>query len=206
MALSSESVFINVPFDSRYTRLFHALVFVVADCGFRPRCALEGDDGTEVRIDKLCKIIESSALGVHDLSRTSLDGANRLPRFNMPLELGLFLGAKRFGNGRHKKKSALILERDQFRYQKYCSDIAGQDIRAHNNRIDDAVSVTRNWLQANRDKSAMPPAKRLVARYLQFRADLPSMCKSAGGTVAALTFIDYRTMVDAWRGVNPLAV
>jgi len=32
----------------------------------------------------------------HDISRTELN-EHSLPRFNMPLELGLFLGASRFG-------------------------------------------------------------------------------------------------------------
>jgi hypothetical protein len=32
-----------------------------------------------------------------------LDAANRLPRFNMPLELGLFLGAQEYGSGAQKR-------------------------------------------------------------------------------------------------------
>src|SRR5690606_25603462 len=120
------------------------------------------------------------------------------------LELGLFLGAKRFGNGSHRRKTALILEREQFRYQKFCSDIAGQDIRAHNNRIDVAVTVTRNWLQASRASAETPPAQRLFKRYLWFRSDLPRMCKAAGGTESTLTFLDYRRMIDVWRRANPL--
>lgn len=84
----AESVFINAPFDRRYRRLFDALVFAVVDCGFEARCALEGDDGSEVRLDKIYRLIQECALGIHDLSRTTLDSRHRLPRFNMPLELG----------------------------------------------------------------------------------------------------------------------
>jgi len=40
------------------------------------------------------EIIRDSQFGIHDVSRVELDDANRLPRFNMPLELGLFLRAK----------------------------------------------------------------------------------------------------------------
>jgi hypothetical protein len=58
-------------------------------CGFRPRCALELDDSAEVRIDKILRKIAECRFGVHDLSRTELDAASALPRFNMPLELGL---------------------------------------------------------------------------------------------------------------------
>ena len=47
------SVFINAPFDHSHWDLFHAMVFTVMDCGFEPRCALESDDGSQVRIEKL---------------------------------------------------------------------------------------------------------------------------------------------------------
>jgi hypothetical protein len=121
LAQYEQSVFVNVPFDNRYVKLFHALVFAVHDCGFVCRCALESDDGSDVRFDKLVTIIRSCRYGIHDISRTTLDGANRLPRFNMPLELGLFLGAKRFGSAEQQRKTCLILERDPYRYQKFCS-------------------------------------------------------------------------------------
>lgn len=44
----------------------------------------------------------------------------------MPLELGIFLGAKRFGTGEQKKKACLILDRDPFRYQKFTSISPGK--------------------------------------------------------------------------------
>jgi hypothetical protein len=64
---------------------------------FLPRSARELDDGGEPRIEKLYGIIEQCCYGIHDLSRTALDAQNKLPRFNMPLELGIFMGAKRHG-------------------------------------------------------------------------------------------------------------
>lgn len=198
MADQSEAVFINVPFDRQYTKLFRALVFAVHDCGFSARCALEGDDGSETRLSKLYNIIRNSPLGIHDLSRTSLDRASRLPRFNMPLELGLFLGAKRYGDAKQRNKSCLILERDRYRYQTFCSDIAGQDIRAHNNNVARAIAATRNWLQAARQAAVMPSGATIGKHYLQFRDDLPRMCKRRGIAVGDLTFLDYRTFVTAW--------
>ena len=104
MSRLQEQVFINVPFDRQYTKLFRALVFAVEDCGFHARCALDTEDGGQPRIHRLYKIIRESSLGIHDISRTTLDGSNRLPRFNMPLELGLFLGAKHFGDRLQRKK------------------------------------------------------------------------------------------------------
>jgi hypothetical protein len=200
--MNAESVFINVPFDRQYAKLFRALVFAVHDCGFFARCALEGDDGSETRLTKLYEIIQTCPLGIHDLSRTSLDRKNRLPRFNMPLELGLFLGAKRYGGAPHRGKSCLILDRKPYRYQIFCSDIAGQDIRAHENNIETAIRVARNWVQAARPAKSLPYAATIVRHYVQFRADLPGMCASRESSLSDLTFIDYRLFVQGWLAEN----
>jgi hypothetical protein len=98
-------VFINCVFGDKYRDLFHAVIFAIHACGYRARSARDLDDGGQTRIDKLCSLIETCRYGIHDLSRTELDRTNRLPRFNMPLELGIFLGAKRFG-GPAKRQTA----------------------------------------------------------------------------------------------------
>lgn len=79
------SVFINCPFDPDYKPLFHALVFGIQECGLIPRCALEIEDSSEIRISKISRLIGECRFAVHDLSRVEL-GASGLPR-NMPLEL-----------------------------------------------------------------------------------------------------------------------
>ena len=80
------SVFVNCPFDAAYQSLFDAIVFAVHDCGYIARCALEVDDSSGVRSEKIAKIIAACKFGIHDISRTGLDSANALPRFNMPNE------------------------------------------------------------------------------------------------------------------------
>ena len=200
----ARSVFLNVPFDTRYRKLFDALVFGVHDCGFTARCAQESDDGGQVRLDKLFGIIAGCRLGIHDLSRTTLDAKNRLPRFNMPLELGLFLGARRFGPPAQRRKSSLILEREKYRYQIFCSDISGQDIRAHHNDAYNALAAVRNWLQATHSsKQVFPGAGKIASRYIEFRKQLPFMCTNENLTPRELTFLDFRRLVDAWITVNP---
>lgn len=142
----AQNVFINCPFDDHFGPLFDAITFAVVSCGFVARCALEIDDGSQVRIEKIYKIIGDCRYGIHDLSRTELDAEHLLPRFNMPLELGIFLGAKRYGSERQRTKSALILDTDRFRFQKFISDIAGQDIKGHSGQIEHAVKHVRDWL------------------------------------------------------------
>ena len=175
MATYGRQVFLNVPFDARYRKLLRALVFGVHECGLLARCAQEKDDGGQVRVNKLFRIIRDCRFGIHDLSRTSLDSRHRLPRFNMPLELGLFLGARRYGPGKHRRKVCLILDRDRYR-----------------------------WLQTH-----LPPRERLPGpasianRYLEFRRQLPYMCRLNGLRPAELSFLDYRNLLVAWLKTNP---
>ena len=200
----SRKVFLNVPFDARYTKLLRALVFAVHECGLIARCALEQDDGGQVRFDKLGKIIAECQFGIHDLSRTTLDSTYRLPRFNMPLELGLFLGASRYGASNQRKKACLILDRDRYRYQIFCSDIAGQDIRAHGNEVERALAAVRNWLQTHLPKSALLPGPAVIAaRYVRFRRQLPYMCMLYNLKPGDMSFLDYRVQVEEWLLTNP---
>ncbi|MGA2592011.1 MAG: hypothetical protein ABSH32_19030 [Bryobacteraceae bacterium] len=195
-------MFINVPFDRRYKKLFDALVFAVHDCGFLARSAREQDDGSQVRLDKLYEIIGDCQFGIHDLSRTSLDTKYGLPRFNMPLELGIFLGAKKYGGAQQARKTCLILDREPFRYQIFCSDIAGQDIRAHYNDVSEAIAAVRNWLRTNRPSCLIPGAGRMQERYLEFRLDLPAVARAASLAIQELNFLDYRTLVTGWLDEN----
>ena len=94
IAAYEDSVFVNVPFDKKYSRLFDAIIFAVHDCGFIARSALEVDDSDQARVDKILDIVEQSKFGIHDISRAGVDRQTGLARFNMPLELGFFLGAK----------------------------------------------------------------------------------------------------------------
>lgn len=193
------SIFINCPFDSDYQPLFRALTFAVLDCGFLARCALEADDGGEVRIAKIHRIIRDSRHGIHDISRTELDPVNGLPRFNMPLELGLFLGAREFGNGLQKHKRALILDVDRYRYQKFCSDIAGQDIKAHHGDPGEAIRAVRHWLATALDGSVLLlSAAAMAERYQEFIRDLPSTCKRLRLDIDDLQFVELRTLVEEW--------
>jgi hypothetical protein len=60
------------------------------------RSALEVEDSGQARVQKILTIIEQSKFGIHDISRAGIDPSTRLARFNMPLELGFFLGYERF--------------------------------------------------------------------------------------------------------------
>ena len=143
---SNRYVFVNCPFDDEYKPLFNLTVFIVEVCGFSVRSALEESNSGESRIEKITRIIRESRFGIHDISRTESNAAG-LPRFNMPFELGLFLGMRSLG-GTQSQKVALILDRDRFRYQQFLSDLAGHDISHHDSRSDRLLGAVRDWLAA----------------------------------------------------------
>lgn len=124
------SVFINCPFDSEYRLLAQALIFTVLECGLEPRIASERVDSGQVRMEKIRELIRSCRFSIHDISRIEPLRRGDLPRFNMPFELGLDLGSRYYGDADLATKQCLILEREQYRYQRVLSDIAGHDIRA----------------------------------------------------------------------------
>src|SRR5881227_950546 len=152
-------VFINCPFDRTYRKLLYAIVFAVKDCGYRARSALEVSDASELRLAKIFRIISECRIGIHDISRTELDQRTRLPRFNMPLELGMFLGARQFGDERQRSKIALVLDRSEHRYEKFCSDIKGCDISAHRRNPEIVISTVRNFLRDARPEVSIPGGK-----------------------------------------------
>jgi hypothetical protein len=147
MAEYEKSVFINCPFDKEYRPIFNAIVFTVHDAGFIARCALEISDAIQNRLAKIMRIVAECKYGIHDISRTELDPVNSLPRFNMPLELGIYLGCQKFGGRIHQRKICMIMDKEPYRYQKFISDIAGQDIYYHNNDPKAVVSRVRDWLR-----------------------------------------------------------
>lgn len=199
----SINVFINCPFDNQYLELRNALAFAIFDCGYIPRCALEEDDGGSVRVEKIRQIIKQSKFGIHDLSCTELDPINELPRFNMPLELGVFLGAKFFGSKIHQGKNCLIFDKEQYRYQKFISDIAGQDIRAHDSRPEELIKHVRNWLNdANKNGVTIPGGKKIFERFKLFENELPTMCSLTSIGIEELTYNDYNNFIELWLREN----
>ena len=190
-------VFINCPFDSEYAEFFRALIFTIYACGFRPRSAREADDAGEPRIEKLYRLIDECRYGIHDLSRTDLDAVSGLPRFNMPLELGIFLGARRYGGTVQKLKRVLILDVDQFRYQKFISDLAGMDIHQHRGDPMRALRETRDWL-ATVSRRALRSGDRIARLYEAFLADLPDLARALEFDPDRVTYVDFERFAVEW--------
>ncbi len=173
-------------------------------CGFRPRSGLELDDGGQTRIDKIYGLIADCRFGIHDLSRTELDPVSHLPRFNMPLELGIFLGAKRFGDRAQKSKRTLVLDVERHRYQRFISDLAGIDIHEHGGDPMMALRKTRDWL-ANVSRRELPSAERVQRIYQAFLASFPEIAMRLEFSPDQIPYVDFEHIVAKWLIEAPAA-
>ena len=90
----------------------------------------------------------------------------------MPLELGLFLASKRFGVGKQKQKRCIIFDSQKYRYQKFISDISGQDIHSHKNRPASLIIEIASWLRAEAPGQDIPGGQGISKEFKKFRPAL----------------------------------
>ena len=163
------NVFINCPFDANYLSLLRPLLFCVLDLEFEPRIALERFDSGEPRFEKIVELIRDSKYAIHDLSRLRAREAGEVFRMNMPFELGLDVGCRRFKGGKWSNKKCLILEAERYQYQAAISDLSNSDIGVHSNEPAHVVVQVRNWL-SNQSQIEFPGPERIWGRFTEFMA------------------------------------
>jgi hypothetical protein len=191
------SVFINCPFDAEYRDCFEAIVFACYACGFVPRTALSVSGRKTLRLSALRELVNECDLGIHDLSRTEPD-ANGRPRFNMPFELGFFLGAKEFGGKRHRDKHTLVMVRNKYEMHAYLSGLSGLDPSPHGDDPLKAIRHVRDTLhhfllfKAARlgAKFAVPGPLKIASAFKQFKAGMPKIAKSQDFDLETFNVLD----------------
>jgi hypothetical protein len=126
-----EEVFLNLPFDRRYERLFVAQIAALFSLGLVPRSVLEVAECGQGRFARLIQVIRECRASVHDLSRHS-----RPSRFNMPFELGIACAVSEI-DGPH---DFFLLESTSHRLDRALSDIKGHDPYIHNDTVTGMIS------------------------------------------------------------------
>jgi len=139
------NVFVNCPFDTGYVSLLRPLLFTIVYLGFTPRIASETFDSGENRLAKICRLIHQSKFSIHDLSRLKAARVDEYYRLNMPFELGIDYAVRYFGPQELRTKKCLILERKPHELKRALSDLAGVDVKSHNDEPDEMVGSVRNW-------------------------------------------------------------
>lgn len=174
-ATRSTDVFINCPFDDRFESLYLAYIAGLVGTGLTPRCVLEIPSGGSSRLERLFGLLADCRWSVHDLSCVTLDArAPRVPRFNMPFELGLAAALRLTGSHRW-----FVFEAQAHRIQKSISDINGIDPLIHGGS---ARGVLREITNAFDRAHLQPTPEQLEAVYGDLRraaADLKAQYRSA---------------------------
>lgn len=160
------SIFINCPFDNAYRPLLRALIFITLYFEFEPKIAKTVSSG-KIRINEITGLIEGSKYSIHDISRSEFLKGNELPRFNMPYEMGIDIGCSLFGSAEQRTKECLILEKIKNRYDGVISDISGQDIKSHNNKVKKIIQAVIDWFAANEavPAAAIPAVSVALAKF-----------------------------------------
>lgn len=198
------SIFINCPFDPEYQPFLRAVLFTVCAMGCKPRSALEENDSSTLRLGKIYALIRKCRFSIHDLSRTELSPHTGLPRFNMPLELGIFLGIKHSASRRSRKKTCLIFVKDK-RNTAFITDINGMDVEGHGDHPEKVISPIKNWLCTDANISGLP-ASTLRQHLQRFESDLPEILKAIGYQPDEAQYGDILKIIGDWLEVNPVKV
>jgi hypothetical protein len=123
LPVASNGIFINVPFDDRYERLFVTLFGALIFLGQKPRCVLEVRERGDGRLARIYDLIRACPISIHDLSRVSVPA-----RFNMPFELGLACALKLAAPATYE---IVVLESVDYRIDRTLSDYKGRDPLIH---------------------------------------------------------------------------
>ncbi|MEM7427526.1 MAG: hypothetical protein AAF441_15640 [Pseudomonadota bacterium] len=182
------SVYINCPYDPEYlTGTLPVIMFTVLSCGYFPRCAREESPGRRFR--NIVNIMSECQFAIHDLCRVEVDGETNLPRFNVPLELGLYLGSSYtwyVGDVRDASPSraSLIMESDRGRYHDFISNIKGHDIAVHDDQPENYIKLIRDFLNPSavdpEQKVRIPTNAEIQSAYEQFRNYLADFLEREG--------------------------
>jgi len=167
-----KAVFLNIPYDPQFHNLCLAYICAIASFGLVPRATLE-IPGTR-RLDRIIGLIEECAFSMHDLSRVERNAPLRLPRFNMPFELGLAMAWQKLRNRGHLW---YVFETQPHRAEKTLSDLAGTDVYVHGGTIKGVLREVSNAFVREKRKATFD---QMLQVYQVTRRALPSILKKSG--------------------------
>ena len=114
----------------------------------------------------------------------------------------MFIAAKRFGVGILKTKRCIIFEKQKYEYQKYISDLSGQDIHSHGGNIKALIAELATWLRTQSRDAKVPGGQKIVEEFRAFRRKVPQVCTRRGLREEELTFGDYAELVAEYLTIT----
>jgi hypothetical protein len=166
-----ESVFLNIPYDYEFEDLYLAYIVGLTQLGLRVNVTLAVPN--QGRLETIIALIKESRFSIHDLSRIEL--SKGIPRFNMPVELGLALYRAHVTRGRHR---VYVFESKPYRAQRSTSDINGIDPKIHHGTAKGIMAGLRNIFRQPGDVTTVPE---MLISFRAVRKRLPELRLNAGG-------------------------
>jgi hypothetical protein len=185
-AVDLNAVFLNIPYDDRFRRLYLAYLVGLYHFGLKPRVTL-GIPGGERRLERILELIQSCRYSIHDLSRVEVDRTPPpTPRFNMPFELGLAVASSRLSSTRH---NWFLFETRPWRIQKSLSDLDGTDPHIHEGTV---AGVMRELCNAFVRQQRRPKVPGMMRAYRRVSLQANALAINAGsrGIFEARAFED----------------
>jgi hypothetical protein len=145
------------------------MLYAILEFGFEPQLALNQSDSGENRLNKIIELIKLSKYSIHDLSRIKSSKTNEYYRLNMPFELGVDYGTRLAAK---PDKLFLILEGEEYEYQKALSDISGWDIKCHENKSLKILECIRSWFVETVKLTNLKTGLEIFYQYSDFEASL----------------------------------
>jgi hypothetical protein len=172
--VEQDSVFLNIPYDTRFQPLYLAYIVGLTELGLTPKATLAIPGGLN-RLDRIFALIQSCRYSIHDLSRIQIDrNPPPTPRFNMPFELGLAIAWSKLNSTRHTWFVSESLER---RAQKSLSDLNGTDLNIHDGSPE---GVMRELCNAFVRRENRPRVPQMMDSYRALRRVLPTIKQNSG--------------------------
>jgi hypothetical protein len=114
----------------------------------------------------------------------------------MPFELGLALGAKRFGGPSHRSDRIKIMVAERYKLPAYPSDLGGNDPDAHHAKPDQLIRIVRNFLDVSPSGGPLPGPAKLMETFALFSEALPALAQEIEHRPQEIGgFKSYRTFV-----------
>lgn len=193
-------VFLNIPYDKKFEKLFLAFIAGTAALGMNPRATLEITSSVR-RLERILGLIRQCEYSVHDLSRVELDRARpRTPRFNMPFELGLAVALHETGGGR---RGWFVCESRNYRLAKSLSDLNGTDPFVHGGTIQGVFRELANMFGR---PGKQPTVQQMRSIYRRLHRSVPAVLHEAGSRTLYSASVFRALCVIASAGARELVI
>lgn len=193
-------VFINCPFDDDYRLLMRSILFTVVALGYNPRISKESSNASQMRLNKIMKLIKESKYSIHDLSRIKASDSEKYFRMNMPFEIGLDFGCKHYSD-QHNTKKCMIVAESKYEYMQAISDLSGIDISNYEGDARKLMHQIRNWFNDNADeepKNFLTHAE-IHADFWEWNAKLFETLTAKGLTEKEIGDTSIKEQIDSMK-------